>query len=215
MMVVVSSGTVKYSEDAVIQIEPANTWMTPTPPDAAKYASSPIPLTDVPDFAADFAAANAVGPGLERPISIVTPLVWLTHRHTVPSSATARAASVLAPGVKESSRPKFGLKSYIVWASTTEGQGIDTGIGFSAGAVVSLGELDGDGEMEGVESDGDADGSVGSPGARQPASETAVARATATSVVRMANLRVSTVSLSPPGRRHRDCNAAKTSIAAR
>lgn len=36
MIVVVSSGTVKYSEDAVIQIEPANTWMTPTPPDAAK-----------------------------------------------------------------------------------------------------------------------------------------------------------------------------------
>lgn len=148
-------------------------------------------------------------------MSIVTPLVWLSHRHTVPSSASARAASVLAPGVKESSRPKFGLKSYIVWASTTEAQGIDTGVGFSSGAVVALGELDGDGETEGDESDGDADGSVGCTGARQPESETAVAMATATSVVRVANLRVSIASFSPPGRRLRGCNAAKTSIAAR
>ncbi|HET8986475.1 MAG TPA: hypothetical protein VFN03_12020 [Trueperaceae bacterium] len=194
----------------MIQIDPAKAWSTPTPPDAAKYASSPSPATGVPDFAADFAAANAVAPGLERPMSMVAPLVWLIHRHTVPSSAIARAANVFAPGVKESRRPKFGLKSYIVWVSTTEAQGIDSGVG-SSGAVDALGELDGesDGEgLDGVVPEGDEDGSAGCPAPMHPERETVVESATATSAVRMAYLRVGTASFSPPSRRHRGCNAA-------
>jgi hypothetical protein len=107
------------------------------------------------------------------------------------------------------------LKSYIVWAPTTDAQGIDTGVGFSSGAVVSLGELEGDGDVEGVESEGEEEGSVGSPGGRHPVSETAVATTTAVSVVRMASLLISTASFSPSGHRPRGCNAASRLIPAR
>ena len=201
----------------MIQTVPVNAWSTPIPPDAAKYASSPRPLTAVPDFAAAFASAIAVDPGLERPKSIVTPLVWLIHRHAVPSSATARAARVFAPGLNESSRPKFGLKSYIVWASTTELHEIASGVGFSSGGVVSLGalgELDGVTDVVGPGSEGSPDGSS-APGGRHPVSENTTARATRTAVapvrvVRWKGLGVSTAPFSPTARGHPPCNAAES-----
>ncbi len=169
----------------------------------------------MPPCAAAFAAANAVGPGLESPKSIVTRLVWFIHRHTVPSSARACAARVFAAGVNESSRPKFGLKSYMAWALTTAEQEIDSGVGFSAGAEVSLGvpgELDGPADADGPSPDGPVVGST-TPGT-QPVRETTTAIATATTAtpvdgLRRASLDVSTRSFSPTRPGHPLCNAAK------
>jgi len=168
----------------------------------------------VPARASDLASAKAVGPGLDSPKSIVTRLVWLIHRHAVPSSATARAARVFASGTNESSRPKFGLKSYMAWALTSDEQGIESGVGSSAGADVSLGVP---GELEvladGVGSDGLAEGSS-PPGCTQPARETTTARATAATATpgwgfRRDGLDISTPPFSPTRAVHPHCNAAK------
>ncbi|MBB5632439.1 hypothetical protein BKA04_000662 [Cryobacterium mesophilum] len=126
---------------------------------------------------------------------------------------------MFAPGAKEPSRPKFGLKSYIVWASTTDAQGIDTGVGPSSGVADSLEELVGAGESEGEASvdgeiEGDEDGPAGCPCDMHPVRDTIAESAMATNVVRMADLRVSTGSFSPPGRRLRHRNAAEDPIAA-
>ena len=73
--VAASADEAKAGEAALTQNWPENAWRVPMPPDTEKYASSPIPLTALPAFAASFAAARAVGPGLEMAMSIVIRLV--------------------------------------------------------------------------------------------------------------------------------------------
>ena len=76
-------------------------------------------------------------------MSKVSRLVWLSQLHAVPLSATAVAAAVPDFGEKELSSPKFGLKSYTVWAETSVPHGIFVGV--PAGAADGRGEVLGDG----------------------------------------------------------------------
>lgn len=183
----------------------------PLPPEDEKNAASPSPLTEVPDSAALRAAARAFGPGWEIETSIVSSLVWLIQRHTVPLSAAARAVIVPAGGENVASNPKFGLNSYMVCASSTELQGIDTGVGFSAGFAVSPGVGNSVGAGESDEPGaGGANGGTRSPlDERHPLSESAATTLTATKALRKARGRINMQLLSLTGAEPSPCNAAK------
>lgn len=212
-----SAGEAKYTDVAVIHRGPANTWKTPVPPEDEKNAASPSPLTEVPDSAALRAAANAFGPGWEMETSIVSSLVWLIQRHTVPSSEAARAVTVPAGGENVASNPKFGLKSYMVCASITELQGIDTGVAFSAGLAVSFGVGNPVGtEVSDEPGVGGANVGTRSPlEERHPLSESAATTLTATKALRKARGRINMQLLSPTGAEPSPSNAAERLIAAR
>lgn len=184
--------------------------MRPVCPESEKYAASPIPLAGVPDDAASRAAVSAVGPGCEIVTSIVSLLVWLSQRQAVPWSAIARAVTVPAAGENVASRPKFGLKSYMVCALTTELQGIDTGVGLSAvGVSLSDGDDDGEGEEAGgVDADGDVGGFPLSGGVTQPARPTATTSPSTAKVMGAAKVRVRIASFSFTDHLASRCNAA-------
>ena len=140
---VASAAPEKNTDVPVTQYGPLKACTIPWPPLVEKYASSPSPPTEAPALAAPFTESNALGPGCEIVMSMASPLVWLIQRQATPLSVTAFAARLPESGVKLASRPKLGLKSYMVCALTTLSHGIDTGVGASSGTAVSLGMLDG------------------------------------------------------------------------
>ena len=147
-----SSGVPKYIDVATIQCLSVKICTVPTPPDD---------LNPSPEARS---SASVVRDGWATPMAILEPSVAWTHVHATPPCATAVAASEPGAGAS-STRPKFGLNSYIVSSDTRSTQLAVIGSPVATGAALADGEGEGDG---GADADGDGDGDGDAAGDGDP-----------------------------------------------